>query len=199
MRSFVCAAIACSALAAPAAAQTHERDVELRELRLEHVAERQVAGGVLLGWGAANLVAGSLVAAIGHDEPALVGGGIISASFGLVNGLLALTLFDLSGTLREEADEGRLGDERDRDHVLRLAIAAQLKTGQTFAVNVGFDVGYIVAGALVFALGLELDEDAVAGAGIAGAGQGLFLLGFDLAEWILSNARAEELLEHADE
>jgi hypothetical protein len=199
MRSFVCAAIACSAFAAPAAAQTRERDVELRELRLEHVAERQVAGGVLLGWGAANLVAGSLVAAIGHDEPALVGGGIISASFGLVNGLLALTLFDLSGTLREEADEGRLGDERDRDDVLRLAIAAQLKTGQTFAVNVGFDVGYIVAGALVFALGLELDEDAVAGAGIAGAGQGLFLLGFDLAEWILSNARAEELLEHADE
>ena len=92
----------------PAFAQ--DNDPVLREMRLEWVGERQTAGAVLLGWGAANFVAGSLVAAIGYDEPALVGGGLISASFGLINGLLALTLFDLSGSLRAEAESGRIGD-----------------------------------------------------------------------------------------
>jgi hypothetical protein len=184
-----------AAFASPAFAQ--DTDAELREMRLEWVGERQTAGAVLLGWGAANLVAGSLVAAIGHDEPALVGGGLISASFGLVNGLLALTLFDLSGTLRTEAEEGRIGDATEREDVLRRVLSEQLRTGQTFAWNFGLDVAYITAGVLVFILGLEIDEPAIAGGAIAGAGQGVFLLGFDLLEWIAANGRADDLLEHA--
>jgi hypothetical protein len=167
-------------------------------MRLEWVGERQTAGAVLLGWGAANLVAGSLVAAIGYDQPELVGGGLISASFGLINGLLALTLFDLSGTLRVEAETGRIGDATEREEVLRRVLSEQLRTGQTFAWNFGLDVAYITAGVLIFILGLEIDEPGIAGGGIAGAGQGLFLLGFDLIEWIAANGRADDLLEHAD-
>jgi hypothetical protein len=183
--------IALVALASPASAQDFATD--LRELRLEHHEARQTEGFVLLGWGAANVVGGGIAAAIGHNDAVVLSAGLVSAGWGLVNGLLSLILLDLSGSREDDIRNGRLGDLTDPLEVREQAVVDQLRSGQIFALNLGLDVGYIAGGALMYFLGRERDEGALAAAGVTVAAQGLFLLVFDLVNWLGSNARAEEL------
>ena len=180
-------------LAAVPVASAQDFETDLRELRLEHHEARETEGWVLLGWGAANVVGGGLAAAIGHDDPAVLAAGLTSAGWGLVNGLLSLFLFDLSGDRERDIRSGRLGELTDPQEVREQAVVDQLKSGQIFALNFGLDVGYIASGALMYFLGRERDEDALAASGLTIAAQGLFLLVFDLVNWLGSNARAEEL------
>jgi hypothetical protein len=184
-------AAAVLALASPASAQDFATD--LRELRLEHHEARQTEGYLLLGWGAANVVGGGIAAAIGREDPVVLSAGLVSAGWGLVNGLLSLILLDLSGSREEDIRAGRLGDLTDPQEVREQAVVDQLRSGQIFALNLGLDVGYIAGGALMYFLGRERDEDPLAAAGVTVAAQGLFLLVFDLVNWLGSNARAEEL------
>ena len=81
---------------------------------------------------------------------------------------------------------------------VRAAIAAQLKSGQTFAMNFGLDFFYIGAGALLFVLGHVLGgtegrDAALRGSGMAIALQGAWLLGFDWAAWRRVNDYASEI------
>ena len=71
-------------------------------------------------------------------------------------------------------------------------LVEELQRGQTFAVNFGLDVAYITAGALLFIIG-RVDGSRSRwpeAAGITLAGQGAFLLGFDLWQWHGANRRA---------
>lgn len=168
-------------------------ELRLRETRAEQLSRRETAGMVLLGWGVVNVVAGATVAAAGRDEPTLLGGGVTAATWGLVNGLLSLFLFDLSGARARDIDEGRHGELTDPERVREQAVVDQLRSGQIFALNLGLDVFYIAAGVLGYLLARAENEDALAAAGLVSAGQGVFLLGFDLVEWLTANANAEAL------
>jgi hypothetical protein len=166
--------------------------VELGRTLLEQRSARRTAGYALLGWGVANAVGGGLVAGIERDHEAWLAAGLVSASFGVVNALLAPSRMDLSGTrerriLREQRDPlADLTVIRERERT------AQLKTAQTFAFNAGLDVFYISAGLLLYALG-HVQSPRVAwqqGAGLALATQGLPLLVFDVYNWVAANDRA---------
>ena len=200
MKRLVLAAIALCLLAGSATVaeaqgprEPQSFELRLRETRAEQLRGRETAGVVLLGWGAVNLVAGATVAAVGHDEPALLGGGVTAATWGLVNGLLSLFLFDLSGARARDIEAGRHGELEDAEAVREQAVVDQLRSGQIFALNLGLDVFYIAAGVLGFLLARAEEEDALAAAGLVSAGQGVFLLGFDLVEWLTANANAEAL------
>lgn len=188
-------ALAVVAVASPVAAQPPDDALagRLREVRLEHSAERERAGWMLLSWGVANAVGGGIAAGVGHDDPVVLTAGLTSAGWGVVNGLLSLFLLDLGGGRRREILQGRLGDTTEPEAVRRQAMVDQLRSGQIFALNLGLDVGYLVSGALLFALGRETDSDPLAAAGATIAAQGLVLFAFDLHEWLGANARAEEL------
>lgn len=168
-------------------------DARLRETRADQLRARETAGWVLLSWGALNLVAGATVATAGRDDPAVLAGGITTASWGMVNGLLSLFLFDLSGERARDIAAGRHGELSDAERVREQAVVDQLRSGQVFALNLGLDVFYIAGGILAYLLARAEDEDALAAAGLVSAGQGVFLLGFDLWEWLAANARAERL------
>lgn len=191
IRPILALTVALGLSASPAAAQDFDSD--LRALRLEHHEARETEGWVLLGWGAANVVGGGVAAAVGHDDPVVLTVGLMSAGWGIVNGLLSLFLFDLSGDRERDIRAGRLGDLDDPQEVREQAVVDQLRSGQVFALNLGLDVGYIAGGALMYFLGRERDEDPLAAAGVTIAAQGLFLLVFDLVNWLGANERAEEL------
>lgn len=163
----------------------------LAALRLEARASRRVAGFWLVAWGGASTVAGAAVAIAGHDNQAVLAAGITTASFGLINAALSIGLFDLSGAqaqrIRREAtqtaDYARLRDE---------AIAAELQSGQFYAVNTGLDVAYIATGVLMLVLGVTRSRSDAweKGVGIAFMSQGAWLLAFDIISWIAANQRA---------
>ena len=200
MKRLLAAAIALGLLAGSATVaeaqdgrEPQSFELRLEQTRAEQLEGREAAGMVLLGWGALNVVAGATVAVVGRDEPALLGGGVTAATWGLVNGLLSLFLLDLSGARARDIAEGRHGELTDPEAVREQAVVDQLRSGQIFALNFGLDVFYIGAGVLAFLLARAEDEDALAAAGLVSAGQGVFLLGFDLVEWLTANANAEAL------
>ena len=178
------------------AASTHDGSwLRLSELRLLQRDARRREGLTLFVWGALNSVGGAIAAGVKHDDRAWLAGSVTSLGFGLINALLALPLLDLSGArraaiLRDRA-RGGAGFEALRDK----EAAAQLKSGQVFALNAGLDVFYLATGAFLLALAQRgtRHADWERGVGAAFLGQGAFLLGFDIACWIGSNRRAEAL------
>lgn len=165
---------------------------ELARLRLEHRSARRAAGFGLLGWGAASALGGGLLAAIEHDRKGRLAAGLVTASFGLVNALLAPSLMDLSGARLRSITAERRGPLADLAAIREREQTAQLSTAQTFAFNTGLDVVYISAGLLLYALG-EVQSPRVdwqRGAGLALAVQGVPLLAFDIYNWVAANDRA---------
>jgi hypothetical protein len=163
---------------------------DLTDLRLSSHQARRTAGLWLLGFGAVSTLSGGLIAAIGHEDKAWLAAGITTASFGIVNALLSFGLLDLSDT-----DKERILAARTRGVFLQqreAELVTQLKSGQFFAVNAGLDVFYIATGAFLCVIaGMNGGKDRwELGAGIAAIGQGVFLLGFDVVNWIGANNRA---------
>jgi hypothetical protein len=168
----------------------------LTTLRLAQREERRREGFWLLGWGVTNAAAGAVVAGLGRDSPPLLAASLTSAAFGVINAALSFGLLDLGETrkraIRKDAQEREpdaVAGQRER------ALIAQLKSGQGYALNAGLDVFYIASGMLLFGLGQAYGKrwGAAEGAGIAMAGQGAFLLGFDAFSWFHVNRRAEAL------
>jgi hypothetical protein len=167
----------------------------LAGLRQHFLDERRREGLALLVWGSMNVVGGSIVAGIQHDDGAWLSASLTTLGFGLVNALLALPLLDLAGTrraaiLREQTDTALPFDRlRDRE------VSAQLKSGQVFALNLGLDLLYLATGA--FLLGMAQRDTRHAewerGVGTAFMVQAPFLFGFDLVCWMRANRRAAEL------
>lgn len=163
----------------------------LRALRLEHDRERRVEGWVLMGWALANVAAGAVIAGVGRDDPFWLSNGLMSAGWGLVNGLLAIPLIDSGGNRRRQIEQGVFRDATEPSAIALEGYGAELKSGQVFALNLGLDVFYVATGVLLMLLGSEIDDEAVRGAGASVIGQGIFLFGFDVANWIASNRRAD--------
>jgi hypothetical protein len=152
-----------------------------------------------MGWGVANALAGGAAAIAGRDDPYWVAAGVTTLSFGVINALLSIGLLDLRGRRRAAVRSGLRRDggveERSLAEIRNLEIAAQLRSGQIFALNTGLDVVYIGGGALLFAFGRRDDpaQRALMGGGLAMVIQGAFLLAFDIVHWVASNRRAARL------
>jgi hypothetical protein len=165
---------------------------KLQELRWLSRNERRTTGFWLLGWGLANTGAGALIAAFGRNHETWLAAGLTAAAFGVINALLSPSLLDLSGARRSQIMQNRPGSPDDYARVREQELVAQLQSGQTFAFNFGLDVAYISAGVLLYVIGRVRSratgwEEA---SGLTIAGEGLFLLGFDLIEWFSTGRRA---------
>jgi hypothetical protein len=191
---------AAAQLHASAAASTQRQPgaaarTELSNWRLEQRGARRCAGFWLLGWGAASAVAGTTLAIIERDHQAWLAAGITTASFGVINALLAPSLMDLSGARERQIRADQRDPHSDLARIREDELVANLKTGQTFAVNAGLDVFYISAGLLLYALG-HVQRPRVGweeGSGLAMAVQGVPLLAFDLLNWFAANQRAADV------
>lgn len=164
------------------------RDATLRlELREEKIAE----GAVLLSFAGASVVGGAATAAIGMDDFRLLSAGLATAGWGLVNGILALFLLDLSGDALTAAQASRaMTGERLFADIEGLA-SDQGTSALIFAVNTGIDLGYIATGILMALIGFNArpEDQGLIGYGLAQAAQGLGLFAFDLACWMRSSER----------
>ncbi|MEY4580365.1 MAG: hypothetical protein RL701_5068 [Pseudomonadota bacterium] len=162
----------------------------LTDLRLSSHQARRTAGFWLLGFGAASTLGGGVIAVIGHNDKAWLAAGITTASFGIVNALLSFGLLDISDSDKERIlaarTHGVFLQQRERE------LVTQLKSGQFFAVNAGLDLFYLATGAFLCVIaGMNGGKGRwELGAGIAAIGQSVFLLGFDVANWIGANNRA---------
>jgi hypothetical protein len=177
-------------LQASAAARTHVMD-----WRIEQRSARRCAGFWLLGWGVASAVAGTTVAIIERDHQAWLAAGVTTASFGVINALLAPSLMDPSGSRERLIRADQRDPHSDLTRIREDELVANLKTGQTFAVNAGLDVFYISAGLLLYALG-HVQTPRVGweeGTGLALAVQGVPLLAFDVLNWFAANGRAAQV------
>lgn len=168
---------------------------KLEGLRLAQRDEKRREGFWLLSWGLANTIGGAAAAGAQRDSDSWLGASITTLSFGAINAALALGLLDLSGRHERAILNEPRGSTADLGHVRDRERAAQLKSGQIFALNAGLDVAYLVAGALLFAIAQKSHKHAdwERGAAVAMLGQGTFLLGFDSACWLRSNRRAQQL------
>ncbi|HJL14072.1 MAG TPA: hypothetical protein RMH99_00380 [Sandaracinaceae bacterium LLY-WYZ-13_1] len=171
----------------------------LTEVRRSLQTERREAGVALLVGGLASVVGGALTASIGHEDPFWLSFGVGTAGWGAVNAALSISMLDVGdgGFAAIEADRMLRGEElaeaRER------AIRDQHRSATLFALNFGLDVAYIASAVLLFFVADQLegeDEPALLrGYAAAQAGQGTFLLVFDLIEWIASNERADRLAD----
>jgi hypothetical protein len=167
----------------------------LADLRLSQLAARRNAGFWLLGFGVLSAAAGGGLIAFGHDQESLLAAGIATASFGVINAVLSLGLLDLSHARQRrilaERDEGRDAWAEQRE----AEIIAQLQSGQFFALNTGLDVAYLTAGGMLCALAAARGgkDRWELGAGLAVIGQALFLLAFDIVNWIDTSGRVTAL------
>lgn len=164
-----------------------------RQLRLAQRDARRREGLALLVWGAANVVGGALAAGVKHDDRGWLSGSLTTVGFGAINAALAFGLLDVAGH-RRAAILAEPGGSRARLQALRGdQRAAQLKSGQVFALNAGLDVFYLATGAFLLTMAQRHTKHAdwERGVGAAFLMQGTFLLGFDIACWIGANRRAE--------
>lgn len=179
----------------PEPASSEAAWLALRERRLSYWRARRREGITLLSWGALNGLAGALAAGVKHEDDAWLGASVTTLGFGAINALLALPLLDLTGARRQAILDTRAGSPAQLSALREREAAAQLKSGQVFALNAGLDVFYLATGAFLIALAQRETRHAdwERGAGAAFMIQGAFLLGFDIACWIGANRRAEAL------
>jgi hypothetical protein len=141
-------------------------------------------------WGVTNVVAGAALLAVGSPQvspleappPALRGFGIQSMGWGAVN--LAI------------AGIGLVTSATDVDVTREAALAAEDDNAKVLWVNVGLDVGYMMAGGVLVAAGTAGAQPAVdwMAHGTGAVTQGLGLLVLDVVA-VLGSAGREEALQ----
>ena len=159
------AALVCLALAAPAP----EGPAEAARLEFHHRrVTTQLAGmGVLTGWAAANIVGGVAGNFVTRGEVKYFHQ--MNAMWNTVN--LALGAIGLHSARRDRTREQGLPWPTQRERATRSQIV--------FAINVGLDALYIMAGATTLELGRLHDRPRLTGYGASVVLQGTFLLAFD--------------------
>jgi hypothetical protein len=180
----------------PVAARSVTEDWErLTQLRLAQRSARRREGLALLVWGAANTVAGAVAAGVKRDDRAWLSGSLTTLGFGAINAALAFGLLDVSGRRRAAILAQPTGPRGHWRALRDDERAAQLKSGQVFALNAGLDVFYLATGAFLLAMAQRgtRHADWERGVGAAFLMQGTFLLGFDIACWRGANRRAQAL------
>lgn len=169
---------------------------ELAVERLAQRGERYAEGMWLLTYGIGSIVAGGVIAAVGHEDPFWLWAGLGSAGWGAINLWFGLPMMDLGGgNAREiEAQRALRGDALD-DRREDLA-SDQYGAAGVLAFNGGLDVFYIATGIFLAVVGAELLDTRspeLAGYGVAMAAQGLGLLAFDVFGWIRAQDRGHRL------
>jgi hypothetical protein len=174
-------------------APSAEQLAQVAPLQLADYASRRSAGFWLFGFGVLSVAGGAAAAGFGHADRAWLAAGITTASFGAINALLALGLLDLSGARLHAIQTQRVAGAASFARIREAEISASLKAGQLFALNAGLDVFYAASGALLYVIG-RVRSRAIGweeGAGLAMITQSVFLLAFDVINWIGANRRAE--------
>ncbi len=178
--------------AAPLALDVFERE-HVQSLRFElHVMEGLTAGGAV-----STAVGIGLMTTDRDDQAWRIAGGI-TAGFGVVNVALgALGIWQakrakrmfLASHASRTTDAGLLRAKLDDLHKVQ-------KDTVLFAINLGLDVGYVLAGAAaIIASQLHADHDTRwLGGGIASCVQGVFNTTLDLALVLNANRRHRQLL-----
>ncbi|HEX6243409.1 MAG TPA: hypothetical protein VFZ61_20995 [Polyangiales bacterium] len=172
-----------------------DRSAQLTALRLRYLRERRREGLALLAWGSLNVLGGSIAAGIKHDDQAWLSASVTTLGFGLINALLSLPLLDLSGHRRALVEREQSQPPMSIERLHQREAAAQLKSGQVFALNAGLDLVYLATGAFLLAMSQRDTRHAEweRGVGAAFLVQAPFLLGFDIGCWIRANRRAATL------
>ncbi len=146
--------------------------------------QSQAAGmWVLGGWGAANIVAGGLGAALTHDEQlrwVFLG----SALWNTVN--VALAVINLASNWK--------ADPTSFD--AKASLQASNSSSTIFAVNAGIDVGYLATGAFLWQRGVSTRDQRMVGAGQALLIQGVFLAIFDTVMAVVQGGFTNRLVDH---
>lgn len=177
---------------------------DLYRLRLGHLEARANEGWALVGYGGASIAAGGVLAGLGaaqHDER-LLWAGVGTLSWGAINALLSVFLFDLSGGVRAAAEEDRTARGADLRAAREDAARDEYHTGAIIAVNAGLDVFYVATGILLAVIGGLSSpgewsygaREGLIGYGAAMAAQGGGLLIYDVATWLLAQDRGDRTL-----
>jgi hypothetical protein len=173
--------------------------VRLAEERLHQRDERFEEGLGLVLYGSASVLAGGVIAAIGHADERWLWAGLGTLAWGAINIPFGVPMMDPGGgaLAQIDADRGLSGTAlaRRREELAR----GQYGAGSIFAFNGGLDVFYVASGILLAILGHELDPEvpALTGYGVAMAVQGIGLLVYDLVGWARASARGDRLLHLA--
>ena len=173
-------ALAACLAALPAGAQSTFR-FSLDEARRSQRDEERVRAWVLFGEGAASTAAGAAMALAADGDRARFAGWM-TLGFGAVNLALAVPW-----VVRVSRPAAASSGETELAARLRHAREAQ-RSAAVFALNLGLDVAYVVAGAVAWAL--ADGDERLRGGGIAVTAQGGFLLAFDLWGWIAADGNA---------
>ncbi len=167
----------------PALASAQTFTVPLDEARGAMARDERARAWTLLTAGALSTAAG-VPMILATDDPRLRWAGVMTAGFGAVNLGLAIPW-----ALRLGNEDRPVAGETELMTRLRRSRAAH-RTATVFAVNVGLDVLYVVAGTVAWILGAHEGADGLRGGGIATLAQGTFLLAFDLWGWVASDRNA---------
>lgn len=143
---------------------------DYEQARLDRGRDAMIA---LTTWGGANLVAGAIGWPL-SDEPAWQAFHSMNLAWGAVN--LAIALPSLVGHLRADPTKAEVREVLKAEHGLQA----------TLLLNLGLDVAYLTAGALLWERGEFGDEPLLTGFGRSLIVQGAFLLVFDAVFYAVS-------------
>jgi hypothetical protein len=164
----------------------------LMQARVESLQSERAHGFVLLAWGTGSMVAGGVLALSGVDGERGLATGVNTLVWGAVNTALAVPFLlaipaEHAAAVRDETLSGAALAARREAAVTRARTQATV-----FAFNAWLDVAYVVAGTFVCVLGANNigPRPWMEGIGVSAISQGAFLLGFDIAGWVLAGQRA---------
>ena len=160
----------------------------LVDMRARQIDSERAQVIALTSVAAASLAAGTTRAIVKRDDKFWLGFGVITAAFGAVNMGFAVAGF-VQGNNERRLNESKRSLQGDLVLQYRDELVANARSSATiYALNLGLDIAYITAGAMLWIFGQRfLNNDAMHGMGIAGVIQGALLFAYDLAAWIVSD------------
>jgi len=177
---------------------------ELYALRLGHREARANEGWALVAFGGASIATGGVLTGLGaaQNDERLLWAGVGTLSWGAINALLSVFLFDLAGSVREGAEADRSARGADLRTAREDAARDEYHTGAFIAVNAGLDVFYVATGILLAVIGGLSSpgewsygaREGLVGYGAAMAAQGGGLLIYDVVTWLLAQDRGDRTL-----
>ena len=178
---------------------------ELYQLRLGHREARANEGWALVGFGGASIATGGVLTGLGaaQNDERLLWAGVGTLSWGAINALLSVFLFDLPGSVRAGAEADRTARGADLLAAREDAARDEYHTGAIIALNAGLDFFYVATGVLLAVIGGVSSpgewsygaREGLVGYGAAMAAQGEGLLIYDVVTWLLAQDRGDRTLD----
>jgi hypothetical protein len=170
----------------------------LAEERHRQRAERFEEGFGPIVLGGASVIAGALMAGIGHSDERWLWAGLGTLAWGAVNIPFGIPMMDPGGGTFCEIEEERALRGQALDDRRRALARQQYDAATTFAFNGGLDAFYIATGVLLAVLGVLVTPEtselrALTGYGVAMAVQGVGLMIYDIIGWTRAWSRGNRL------